>query len=73
MIRVVIEVRDEATSSRVVAQAESLREAASIAAAVYPNAEVRVKFPIDPEAFFVKDLAARAGIASFDRAEGIAA
>jgi hypothetical protein len=73
MIRVVIEVRDEATSSRVVSQAESLREAASIAAAVYPNAEVRVKFPIDAEGFFVKDPAARAGIASLERAEGIAA
>jgi hypothetical protein len=73
MIRVVIEVRDEATSSRVVAQARSLREAASIAAAVYPNLDVRVKFPIDAEAFFVKDPTARAGIASIDRAEGIAA
>jgi hypothetical protein len=73
MIRVVIEVQKQATSSMVVAQARSLREAASIAAATYPNAEVRVRFPIDPEAFFVKDLAARAGIASLERAEGIAA
>ncbi len=73
MIRVAVEVRDEATSSRVVAQAISLREAASIAAAVYPNAEVRVKFPIDAEAFFVKDPAAQEEIVSVERAEGMAA
>jgi hypothetical protein len=73
MIRVVIEVFKGATSSRVVAQAKSLREAVSIAAAVYPNAEVRVRFPIDAEAFFVKDPATQAGIASLERAEGMAA
>ena len=61
MLRVVIEVRNEATSSSVVAQARSLREAASMAAAEYPNVDVRVKFPIDPEAFFVENPAARAG------------
>ncbi len=55
MIRVVIEVSDEASSSRVVVRARSLHEAASIAAAEYPNADVRVRFPIDPEAFFVED------------------
>ena len=73
MIRVVVEVWAGATRSSVVTQAESVGEAASIAAAVYPNADVRVKFPIDAEAFFVEDPAARAGIVSFDRAEGKAA
>jgi hypothetical protein len=73
MIRVVIEVQKQASSSRVVAQARSLREAASIAAATYPNAYVRVRFPIDAEAFFVKDLAAQEEIVSVERAEGIAA
>jgi len=74
MIRVFIEVRrNEATSSSVSVQARSLQEAASIAAAVYPNAEVRVKFPIDPGAFFVQDPAAQAEIVSVERAEGMAA
>jgi hypothetical protein len=73
MIRVTIEVFEGATSTGVVVQARSLREAASIAAAVYPAAEVRVRFPIDAEAFFVKDPAAQAGIASLERAEGMAA
>jgi hypothetical protein len=74
MIRVLIEVRrSEATSSSVSVQARTLREAASIVAAVFPNAEVRVKFPIDAEAFFVNDPAARAEIVSVERAEGMAA
>jgi hypothetical protein len=73
MIRVVIEVFEGATSSRVVVQARSLREAASIAAAVYPNADVRVRFPIDAEAFFVREPATRAGIVSFERPEELVA
>ena len=73
MIRVLIEVWNEATSSRVVAQAKSVREAVSIAAAVYPNADIRVKFPIKSEAFFVKDPAAREEIVSLECVEGIAA
>ena len=74
MIRVVIEVSDEASSSRVVVRAKSLHEAASMAAAAYRNADVRVKFPIDPEAFFVKEPTALGGdLASFERAGGIAA
>jgi hypothetical protein len=73
MIRVAIEVFEGATSTRVVVQARSLREAASIAAAVYPTAEVRVRFPIDAEAFFVRDAAARAGIASLECTGGMAA
>jgi hypothetical protein len=74
MIRVLIEMRHNvATSSRVVVQARNVREAASIAAAVYPNADIRVVFPIDPEAFFVRDPAARAELVSVERAEGMAA
>ena len=74
MIKVLIELRgNEATSSSVVIQARSVREAANITAAVYPSGEVRVKFPIDPETFFVKEPAAREEIVSVERAEGIAA
>jgi hypothetical protein len=74
MIRVLIEVRgNEATSSSVVVQARSVREAASITAAVYPSEVVRVKFPIDPEAYFVKEPAALEEIVNVERAEGIAA
>jgi hypothetical protein len=73
MIRVVVEVWDGATRSSVITQAKSVREAASIAAAVYPKADVRVTFPIDAEAFFVEDPAARADIVNFERPEEMAA
>jgi hypothetical protein len=73
MIRVVVEVWQGATSFRVVAQAKNLREAVSIAAAMYPNTEVRVRFPIDAEAFFVRDPTARVKLASLERAEGMVA
>ncbi len=73
MIRVVIDVLNEATRTCVVVQAKSIRGAVSIAAAVYPNADVRVKFPIDPEAFFVKDPAARAEMVSLGRPEEMVA
>ena len=74
MIRVLIELRgNEATSSSAVVQARSLREAASITAAVYPSEVVRVKFPIDPKAIFVKEPATREEIVNVERAEGRAA
>lgn len=73
MIRVVIEVWHEGTRFSVVAEAESIPQAASLAATSYPNADVRVKFPIDPEVFFVKHPAARTEIASIERSEELAA
>jgi hypothetical protein len=73
VIRVVIEVWNEDTSFSVLAQAESIRGAASLAAAAYPNADVRVKFPIDPEPFFVKDPAAPAEMVSLGRPQEMAA
>ena len=56
-----------------VVQARSIREAAIITATVYRSEGVRVKFPIDPKAFFVKEPAAREEIVNVERAEGIAA
>jgi hypothetical protein len=73
MIRVVIDILNEATRTCVVVQARNVREAVSIAAAVYPDADVRVKFPIDPEAYFVRDPAARAEMVSLGRPEEMAA
>jgi hypothetical protein len=73
VIRVVIEVWNEASRFSMLAQAESLRGAASIAAAAYPNADVRVKFPIDPEPFFVRDPAAGVEMVSLGRPEEMAA
>jgi hypothetical protein len=55
MIRVSMEVREGAALSRTAVQAESIREAVSITRERYPGRDVRVKFPIDPEDFFIKD------------------
>ena len=60
MVRVSIRVREGASCFDVSVQAQSIRRAMDIAAALYPGAEVRVSFPIDAEAFFVEETGARA-------------
>ena len=63
MIRICIEVVDGSEhdsaprneSFTVSVQAESLLAALGIASQRYPNGELRVIFPIDPEEFFVRD------------------
>jgi hypothetical protein len=62
MVRVSVEVRKGAVSFDVAIRAESIRRAVSIAQGRYPEETVRVRFPIDPEGFFVEDLIAQAGI-----------
>ena len=54
MIRVSMEVREGAALSTATVQAESIREAVSITRRRYPGRDVRVKFPIDPEDFFIE-------------------
>jgi hypothetical protein len=54
MIRVSVEVREGTALSKATVQAESIREAVSIAKGRYPRHQVRVTFPIDPEDFFVE-------------------
>ncbi len=73
MIRVSIEVRDGANRFSVAVQAQSIGRAVEIVAGSYPSRDVRVKFPIDPEGFFVEDHAARAGIVEAGQLAGIAA
>jgi hypothetical protein len=55
MVRVSIRIREGASRFDVSVQAQSIRRALSIAADRYPNADVRVSFPIDGGAFFVED------------------
>ena len=73
MIRVVIEVWAEATKFDVMARAESIRQALSIVVAQYPGANAKVRFPIDPEGFFVTDPGARAGLAKQGQPEPVVA
>jgi hypothetical protein len=59
VVRVSIRIREGASSFDVSVQAQSIRRAIDIAAALYPGADVRVRFPIDAEAFFVEEPDAR--------------
>jgi hypothetical protein len=70
MVRVSIEVRNGAARFNVAVRAQSIERAVSGANGSYPDCDVRVKFPIDPEGFFVKESAPRARmVGGFDRLE----
>jgi hypothetical protein len=58
MMRVSIEVHSGTARFAVAIKAQSIQQALSIVAARYPSSAARVKFPIDPESFFVEDSAA---------------
>jgi hypothetical protein len=55
MIRISVEVRSGAARFRVSIQAQSIERALEIAHRQNPGKECKVTFPIDPEAFFVKE------------------
>ncbi len=55
MIKVKIEVRNEAAGFTTVVYAESIRRAVQMAEDCYPGNAARVVFPIEPDDFFVKD------------------
>ena len=61
MVRATVEVSDGAARYGVAVQAESIGQAVEIVEKLNPGSGFRVKFPIDPETFFVKDRAATAG------------
>jgi len=62
VVRITIEVGGGAVRYRVSVQAESIRRALEIVEGLNPGGDFRVTFPIDPEAFFVKDPAAMSGL-----------
>jgi hypothetical protein len=55
MIRVFIEVTEEAAPLRVEVRAESIGQAVATIEELHPGRTVEVVFPIDPEKFFVDD------------------
>ena len=73
MVKVSIEVSSGASRFCVAVQAESIERAVSLVAGLHPDRAYRVKFPIDPEDFFVKDPAARPEIVGFEQPDLIAA
>ena len=62
MIRVLVEVRSGTTRFRATVWAEGIAQALNLVAASYPDAEITVLFPIEPEAFFAKGSASAPGI-----------
>ena len=58
MVKVSIEVHDGTARFAVAIKAQSIQQALSIVAARHPSSTARVRFPIDPESFFVEDSAA---------------
>jgi hypothetical protein len=62
VVNVSIEMRSGAARFDVEVLAESIQRAVSLVEERYPNGNVRVKFPIDAEGFFMKDPADRVGI-----------
>jgi hypothetical protein len=73
MIRVVIEVRNGATQLDVVVEAENINRAVSLVAARHRASDVRVKFPIDPEGFFVMVPSAQGELIGHEEPEKVAA
>ena len=58
MVKVSIEVHSGTARFAVAIKAQSIQQALSLVAARHPSSVTRVKFPIDPESFFVEDAAA---------------
>jgi len=58
MVKVSIEVHSGTARFAVAVQAHSIQRALGIVTARYPGSVARVKFPVEPEGFFVEDLAA---------------
>jgi hypothetical protein len=54
MVKVSVEVRNRATHFRVGVRAKSIRRALDVVGARYPQGEIRVEFPIEPDGFFVR-------------------
>jgi hypothetical protein len=61
MVKVSVEVRSESARFWVSLQAQSIQQVANIVASWYPDRGVRIRFPIDPEGFFVEDSVVRVG------------
>ena len=62
MVKVAIEVQSGAARIGVAVTAESIERALRLVAGRFPGRNCRVKFPIEPEGFFVEGPTARAEI-----------
>lgn len=69
MISVYFEVKSGTGRFDSMVRADSIEQAVSIAEARYPGGDARIVYPIDPEAFFVRDHGIIAGITDIEMAE----
>ena len=73
MIRVSIEVvGSSADCLSLSVRAESIRRAVSAVEGLYPGADVRIAYPIEPETFFVRDAAASTRPIEFEMPKSVA-
>jgi len=73
MVKVSIEVHNGAAQFKVAVRAQSIERAVCVVRGSYPGCAVRVKFPIDPDSFFVKQAAPRLEIGGVESQALIAA
>ena len=73
MVNVSFEVHNGVALFEVAVRAQSIERAASVVRGSYPGCEIRVKFPIEPEGFYVAKPAPRLGTVGVERPEFIAA
>jgi hypothetical protein len=73
MVKVSMEVHSGAARFDVAVQAESIQQAVSFVQERYSKGNVRVKFPIESESFFVEDPTARRGIVCLEPPARVAA
>jgi hypothetical protein len=73
MVKISVEVCSGATRFDVAVRAESIQRAVSFVQERYPKGSVKVKFPIEPESFFVEDRLARRGIVGLELPARVAA
>ena len=73
MVKVSIEVRSGAAHFEVAVQAESIQRAMSFVKERYSKGSLKVRFPIEPESFFVEDRSAPTGIVGIEDRAGVAA
>ena len=73
MVKVSMQVRSGAARFDVAVQAESIQRAVSFVKERYPKGNVRLRFPITPESFFVEDPSARSGIVGLELPARVAA
>jgi hypothetical protein len=62
VVRVSIEVNSGAARFRVGIQASNIQRAVSLAEGLNSASDVKVVFPIDPEAFFIEDVLVKEGL-----------